>query len=140
MSCPIPNDDIVKICNRVSQYNALDIIPFIGPGIKTLVSKDTLTQQKRKKQLDVATTKLDESVMKWREDITNLSYTNSQLIEELLTMIAGPKDSKNKEDSYVGQLVSLGIEPVKERQGYIIVTVITFMFLFFLMLPKIINE
>lgn len=129
------------ICRNISNWDQLDLIPFAGPSLKSIARKETDSSKELGKTMDDAKTKLDKTVTKWRNTITNTVYKNSQLVSEMLDLIAGPNGTEFKtEDSYVGLVSALTVEPVAERQGYIIVTVISIIILFFFIFPKIIDK
>ena len=139
MSCPPTTAQNNETCGNMAARDLLDFIPFVGPAAKGYVNAQTEEAKKRQEALDTKSKQLDEKVSEWRKDITDLSTTNAQLIKELLTLIAGPENEKSNEDSYVGQVTALAVEPISERQGYVIVSVGSLAIAFFLILPKIIN-
>ena len=128
------------ICRNISRWDQMDLIPFVGPSLKAVYQNDTKSSKELGKKMDTAKKKLDKTVDVWRETITNTVYKNSQIVSEMLDLIAGPEGTDFvSEDSYVGLVSALTVEPVAERQGYIIVTVISMIVLFFFIFPKIID-
>lgn len=129
------------ICKNISDWDQYDWIPFVGPTLKSVYQNETKSSKELGEELKNAKEKLDKMVTTWRETITGTVYKNSQLISNMLNLIAGPKGTDVKStDSYIGLVSALTVEPVAERQGYIIVTVISMIVLFFFIFPKIINR
>lgn len=136
----LTKEEELAVCNNISNNDLNDWIPFVGPTWKSIVRKDTKSSMRITDELNKAKSNLDVMVSKWRNKITDTVYKNSKITNDMLTVIAGPPGTEFKStDSYVGLVSALTVEPFAERQGYIIITVISIIISFFFIFSKIIE-
>jgi len=137
----LSEQDRYDICNNISSNDWNDWIPVVGPSLKGYKKKSTDAETRIKKKFDDTTSELDIYVDQWRTTISNSVYRNSQIAYQMLNVFAGKRGTNIlNNDGYVGLVASLTVEPIAERQGYIIVTVVSIIIVIFLMFPKIIEK
>jgi hypothetical protein len=122
---------------ELDNYNSLnrgvsyaDFIPFFGPIISQAVNTYSVPKknQERQKQVNDLKANYDKSVDDWRSDISDLVVEDTEIIDNLLTILFGNDD----DDGYIDMEISMKTWPQQQLLYYTIVSVIAIAAILFL--------